>query len=304
MTALLTEFGNDSKDVLENIGHAEADAHETEDQRFNSFRQILDPLLRRRTSGWGIESQFFDLINLYRDLGRATGSPHQTNSIGSSNRRLGSSNQLNHAGSVDVSGDNNKECDKQRTHYASYCDMVRSLSFHITHLFQELEKIMLQLSRRRDDIVSVSPASKSVASTLACIALDHMNFGGHPKEPVARYLMSVDCSFFNDGTIDSGVTRNKFTAVHEDAQIADQSYMEASNTEKGNTTFALLAIAYGNPSGSEEDDQSDSDIAIDGDDLNTINHPLESKSQESPCLPSQFQRCRAAIPPVPVEVRT
>ncbi|KAI5445958.1 hypothetical protein KIW84_013977 [Lathyrus oleraceus] len=90
----------------------------------------------------------------------------------------------------------------------------------------------------------------------------------------------------------------------QQAQIADQSYMEASNTEKGNTTFALLAIAYGNLSGSEEDDQSDSDIAVDGDDLNTINHPLESKSQESPCLPSQFQGCRAAIPPVPVEVRT
>ncbi|CAK8568158.1 unnamed protein product [Lathyrus sativus] len=224
MTALLTEFGNDSKDVLENIGHvhrevlwqiallentkreieddvancstdsrqAEVDANETEDQRFNSFRQILDPLLRRRTSGWGIESQFFDLINLYRDLGRATGSPHRTNSIGSSNRRLGSSNQLNQSGSVDVSGANNKECDKQRTHYTSCCDMVRSLSFHITHLFQELGKIMLQPSRRRDDIVSVSPASKSVASTFACIALDHMNFGGH----VTEASISTKCRYF------------------------------------------------------------------------------------------------------------
>lgn len=213
MTALLTEFGNGSKDVLENIGHvyreilwqisllentkreieddvassltdsqpAEADANETEDQRFNYFRQILDPLFRRRTSGWGIESQFFDLINLYRDLGRATGSSHQTNSIGSSNRRLGSSNQLNQSGSVDVSEANNKECDKQRMPYASYCDMVRSLSFHITRLSQELEKIMLQPSRRRDDIVSVSPASKPVASTFACIILDHRNFGGPAK---------------------------------------------------------------------------------------------------------------------------
>ncbi|KAI5381845.1 hypothetical protein KIW84_UN0387 [Lathyrus oleraceus] len=66
----------------------------------------------------------------------------------------------------------------------------------------------------------------------------------------------------------------------------------------------MLAIAYGNSSDSEEDDQSDSDIAVDGDDLNTINHPLESKSQESPCLPSQFQGCQAAIPPVPVEIPT
>ncbi|RYR42131.1 hypothetical protein Ahy_A08g038588 [Arachis hypogaea] len=88
MTALLTEFGNDSKDVLEDIGRvhrevvwqiallentkldiesdvacpsddsqqAEVDPNETEDQRFSSFRQFLDPLLRRRTSGWSIES--------------------------------------------------------------------------------------------------------------------------------------------------------------------------------------------------------------------------------------------------------
>ncbi|WJX34965.1 HECT-type E3 ubiquitin transferase [Trifolium repens] len=224
MTALLTEFGNGSKDVLENIGNvhrevlwqiallentkpeiedggacsstdpqqAEVAANETEDQRFNSFRQILDPLLRRRTSGWGIESQFFDLINLYRDLGRATGSQHRTNSAGPSNRRLSSNNQLHHSGSVDVSEANNKECDKQRTYYASCCDMVRSLSFHITHLFQELGKIMLQPSRRRDDIVSVSPASKSVASTFACIALDHMNFGDH----VTEASISTKCRYF------------------------------------------------------------------------------------------------------------
>ncbi|XP_004501671.1 E3 ubiquitin-protein ligase UPL2-like isoform X2 [Cicer arietinum] len=224
MTALLTEFGNGSKAVLEDIGHvhrevlwqiallenmkpeieddgacssidpqqAEVDANETEEQRFNSFRQILDPLLRRRTSGWGIESQFFDLINLYRDLGRATGSQHQTNSVGPSTRRLGSSNQLHHSGSMDVSGINNKKCDKQRTYYISCCDMVRSLSFHITHLFQELGKVMLQPSRRRDDIVSVSPASKSVASTFACIALDHMNFGGH----VTEASISTKCRYF------------------------------------------------------------------------------------------------------------
>lgn len=51
---------------------------------------------------------------------------------------------------------------------------------------------MLQLSRRRDDIVSVSPASKSVASTLACIALDHMNFGGH----VTEASISTKCRYF------------------------------------------------------------------------------------------------------------
>ncbi|XP_058763337.1 lysine-specific demethylase REF6 [Vicia villosa] len=147
-----------------------------------------------------------------------------------------------------------------------------------------------------------------------------------PKEPAARYLMSVDCNFFNDWIVGSGVTRNKFTASHEDAniskqstytgwtkqnarndlydvpvesveqqtQIADQSHMEASNAVTENTALALLAIAYGNLSDSEEEDQSDSDIAVDGDDLNTTNPPLRSKSQERPCLPSQFQDCHAS----------
>ncbi|XP_061371769.1 E3 ubiquitin-protein ligase UPL1-like [Gastrolobium bilobum] len=225
VTALLTEFANGSKDVLEDIGHvhqevlwqiallentkpqveddgacsstdsqqAEMDANETEDQRFNSFRQFLDPLLRRRTSGWSIESQFFDLINLYRDLGRATGSQHRLSSVGPSNRRSGSSNQLHYSGSTDTSGAaTKKECNKQRTYYTSCCDMVRSLSFHITHLFQELGKVMLQPSRRRDDSVSVSPASKSVASTFASIALDHMNFVGH----VTEVSISTKCRYF------------------------------------------------------------------------------------------------------------
>ncbi|KAL9315852.1 hypothetical protein ACSQ67_016853 [Phaseolus vulgaris] len=210
LTALLTEFGNGSKDVLEDIGlvhrevlwqiallenrkpesdedgicssnsqQAEGDASETEEQRFNSFRQFLDPLLRRRTPGWSIESQFFNLINLYRDLGRSPGSQHRSMSVGPSNMLSSSSSQVQHSGSDDTSGTaNKKESDKQRPYYTSCCDMVRSLSFHITHLFQELGKVMLLPSRRRDDVVNVSPASKSVASTFASIAFDHMNYGG------------------------------------------------------------------------------------------------------------------------------
>ncbi|KAL1349596.1 hypothetical protein HN51_026113 [Arachis hypogaea] len=225
VTALLTEFGNGSKDVLEDIGHVhrevlwqiallentkteteedgscssgsqqtEADANETEEQRFNSFRQFLDPLLRRRTSGWSIESQFFDLINLYRDLGRSPGSQHRSISVGPSSMRSTSSNQLHH--SDDNSGTTNKkESDKQRPYYSTCCDMVKSLSFHITHLFQELGKVMLLPSRRRDDIVSVSPASKSVASTFASIALDHMNFGGHGNISGTEASISAKCRY-------------------------------------------------------------------------------------------------------------
>ncbi|XP_031279241.1 E3 ubiquitin-protein ligase UPL2-like isoform X1 [Pistacia vera] len=225
VTALLTEFANDSKDVLVDIGRvhreilwqialledakleveddgassvaesqqSELNANDSEEQRFNSFRQFLDPLLRRRSSGWSIEAQFFDLINLYRDLGRATGFRHRLNADSPSNLWLGASP----SSSSDAAGSGSKkEYDKQKSYYTSCCDMVRSLSFHITHLFQELGKVMLLPSRRRDDVVNVSPTSKSVASTFASIALDHMNFVGHVNPSGSEASISTKCRYF------------------------------------------------------------------------------------------------------------
>ncbi|KAK9080849.1 hypothetical protein SSX86_000608 [Deinandra increscens subsp. villosa] len=193
ITALLQEFGNSSKDVLEDIGriHREilwqialledikseknedaiegaADVSrpsESEEQRLDSFRQFLDPLMRRRMSGWSFESQFFDLVNLYRDLTHASGTH------GPSEQRIGVG---------------------QRSTPSGTSDMMRSLSLHITHLFQELGKAMLLPPRRRDDLVTVTP-SRSVASTFASITLDHMNFEGHTASWSAkcRYLGKV-----------------------------------------------------------------------------------------------------------------
>ncbi|KAK8580430.1 hypothetical protein V6N13_143527 [Hibiscus sabdariffa] len=229
VSALLAELGHGSKDVLEDIGRVhreilwqislledakveieddgastssvepelqrDSSANNNEEQRMNSFRQFLDPLLRRRTMGWSIESQFFDLINLYRDLGHATDF-RQRLGINGLNIRFGA----NLSTLSDTSGSiNNKEYDKQRSYHTSCCGMVRSLSLHITYLFQEVGKVMLLPSRRRDDAINASPASKSVASSFASIALDHMNFEGHVKSsgseafilPKCRYLGKV-----------------------------------------------------------------------------------------------------------------
>ncbi|KAK8600955.1 hypothetical protein V6N13_059305 [Hibiscus sabdariffa] len=227
VTALLAELGNGSKDVLEDIGlvhreilwqialledakldmgddsagsgsaepesqQRESSTSDNEEQRFNSFRQFLDPLLRRRIPGWSIESQFFDLVNLYRDLGRATGFQQRLGFDGS-NMQFGS----NHSTLSDATGFANiKEHDKQRSYHTSCCDMVRSLSFHIIHLFQELGKVMLLPSRHRDDTVNASPASKSVASSFAAIALDHMNYGGHVNSSGSEASISTKCRYF------------------------------------------------------------------------------------------------------------
>ncbi|KAK9270546.1 hypothetical protein L1049_026127 [Liquidambar formosana] len=227
VTALLTEFGTDSKDVLEDIGRVQRevlwqialledaklemeddgsgsaaesqllDSNETEEERFSSFRQFLDPLLRRRMSGWSVESQFFELINLYRDLSRANGLHQRLSNDGPPNLRLGVSNQVHQSGSSDAAGaSSKKEYDKQRSYYSSCRDMVKSLSFHITHLFQELGKAMLLPSRRRDDTLNVSPSSKSVVSAFASIALDHMNFGGHVNPSRSEASISTKCRYF------------------------------------------------------------------------------------------------------------
>lgn len=227
VTALLTEFGNGSKDVLEDIGRihreilwqlalleeskvdmeeggasatdearqSELSTTDTEEQRLNSFRQFLDPLLRRRMSGWSFESQFFDLINLYRDLTRASSIQQRQTTDGPSNIRLEASHQSQQAGSVDDTGASNQKEDKQRSYYHSCRDMVKSLSIHITHLFQEMGKVMLLPSRRRDDTLNVSAPSKSVASTFASIAIDHMNFGGHVTSG-SEASVSTKCRYF------------------------------------------------------------------------------------------------------------
>ncbi|GFY85914.1 ubiquitin-protein ligase 2 [Actinidia rufa] len=229
ITALLTEFGNESKDVLGDIGRvqcevlwqialledaklemddddvgsvtesrqSELNPNETEEQRFNSFRQFLDPLLRRRMSGFSFESQFFDLINLYRDLSRTSGLQQRQSTVNPSNLLLGSSHLPHQPGSSDgVGASGTKEDYKKRSYSSSCCDMVKSLSLHITHLFQELGKVMLLPSRRRDDVLNVSPSSKSVASTFATVALDLMNFGGHVSSSGSEVSASTKCRYF------------------------------------------------------------------------------------------------------------
>ncbi|GMI83160.1 ubiquitin-protein ligase 2 [Hibiscus trionum] len=225
VSALLAELGTGSKDILEDLGcvhreilwqialledaklepdddgasasSAEPDsqqresiATDAEEQRLNSFRRFLDPL-SRRTPGWNIESMFSDLINLYHDL--RAGGFHQRMGIYGSNMRFGA----NHSTTSSASGTaNKKEHDKQRSYHTSCCDMMRSLSFHITHLFQELGKVMLLPSHRRDDTVNASPASKSVSSTFATIALGHMNFGGHASSSGSEASISTKCRYF------------------------------------------------------------------------------------------------------------
>ncbi|KAL0535333.1 hypothetical protein IC582_029662 [Cucumis melo] len=129
--------------------------------------------------------------------------------------------------------------------------------------------------------------------SFACVAIIQ------PREQAARYLMSADCSFFNDWVVGSGIAsegistkdrhpvssqqisnsgkRDKCVsdglydipvlAVNRQLQLAGKSYEADLNTEKRNETSALgmLALTYGHSSDSE-DDNAEADAVLNVDD--------------------------------------
>ncbi|CBI14884.3 unnamed protein product, partial [Vitis vinifera] len=142
--------------------------------------------------------------------------------------------------------------------------------------------------------------------SFACVALIQ------PREAAARYLMSADCSFFNDwivGSGPSGVANEDFTGVSGDVhnselnscsgwmrkrvpnalfdvpiqsanyqiQTVDQNNEVVSNTgtQKNTSALGLLALTYANSSDSEED-QLEPDIPLEADNLAST----ESNSSE------------------------
>ncbi|KAL6623150.1 hypothetical protein ACP70R_033029 [Stipagrostis hirtigluma subsp. patula] len=227
MNALLSEFGDASREVLEDIGrvHREvlwlislfeekktdseasssASASETEqldpsaseidDNRYTSFRQYLDPLLRRRGSGWNIESQVSDLINIYRDIGRAAGDAQRVGNDRYSSPGLPSTSQDQSSSASDANASTRSEEDKKRSEHSSCCDMMRSLSYHMNHLFMELGKAMLLTSRRENSPVNLSPSVISVAGNIASIVLEHLNFEGHTITSEREITVTTKCRY-------------------------------------------------------------------------------------------------------------
>ncbi|CAN6333804.1 unnamed protein product [Urochloa humidicola] len=225
MSALLSEFGDDSKEVLEDIGRVhrevlckislfeenridseasssssavqqpESSAGDIDDSRYTSFRQYLDPLLRRRGSGWNIESQVSDLINIYRDIGRAAGDSQRVGSDRYSSQGLPSSSQDQSSSSSDANASTRSEEDKKKYEHSSCCDMMRSLSYHISHLFMELGKAMLLTSRRENSPVNLSPSVISVAGNIASIVLEHLNFEGRSVCSEKEINVTMKCRY-------------------------------------------------------------------------------------------------------------
>ncbi|CAA7056466.1 unnamed protein product [Microthlaspi erraticum] len=105
-----------------------------------------------------------------------------------------------------------------------------------------------------------------------------------PKEAAARYLMSADCSFFNDWSVanlgqDAGSLHHSQSTEKHDVdylcnvplQTMDHSVMTGdqitspcsqTKASKGDGALGLLASAYGDSSDSEEEDHKGLDVPI------------------------------------------
>lgn len=152
----------------------------------------------------------------------------------------------------------------------------------------------------------------------------------HPREAAARYLMSADCSFFNDWIASSGVTSEGFGMHGGDANIspinscsgfkvkhvadglydvpiqsdnyqtkaaADQNLELASYTEtQGNTSaLGLLALTYGTSSDSEEGQAEQHIPSAAVDETSSGNSSSDSRSQcDNPESPSTRQDSHSA----------
>ncbi|XP_042384907.1 E3 ubiquitin-protein ligase UPL1-like [Zingiber officinale] len=226
ISALLTEFGDSSKDVLEDIGHihrevlwhialledskAERDdssnevhvdpgvdhvVDSPEEQRFSTFRQYLDPLLRRRVPGWTFETQVSDLFNIYRDLGRAATGLHRRGIDSFSTLRVASGYQSQSSNSSDSSPVSRTEDAKQRSYFSLCNDMMRSLAYHINHLFMELGKSMLLTLRRESNPINISQSIVSVGNTVSSILLGHLNFRWHASTSECETSVSTKCRY-------------------------------------------------------------------------------------------------------------
>ncbi|KAG8638739.1 hypothetical protein MANES_14G055900v8 [Manihot esculenta] len=140
-----------------------------------------------------------------------------------------------------------------------------------------------------------------------------------PREAAARYLMSADCSFFNDWMVGSGVTKDGFTIAHGDTNTSEQNsstkWVEKNNvdglydvpvqsanyqiqmmdqnivasnveTQRATSALGLLALNYGNSSDSE-DDQVEPDVSHQATEIDMTNCSSESKHQyQISALPS------------------
>ncbi|CAH2064858.1 unnamed protein product [Thlaspi arvense] len=176
-------------------------------------------------------------------------------------------------------GPNNgfKDAVSVKEKFTSLCERNRN---HVASRENETQGTLADAERRKKDgAVGLSDQRLFSCVTCGILCFDCVAIV-QPKEAAARYLMSADCSFFNDWTVASGSANLESTEKHDvnnfydvPVQITDQSIKSgAQKTSSSSITkvdqsiktgaLGLLASAYGDSSDSEEEDHKCFDIPI------------------------------------------
>ncbi|KAK9926743.1 hypothetical protein M0R45_023956 [Rubus argutus] len=200
---------------------------------------------------------------------------------------------------------------------ASLCESSRHPSLNGNSNVSAPSK-MLNVSTKRES--NVEGEGLSDQRLFSCVTCGILSFSCvaiiQPREAAARYLMSADCSFFNDSAVDceafqvangdpnsskkgpstetglmekstpDGLYDVPVQSADYRIQMADPINEVESNTEMQRDTSALglLALTYGNSSDSEED-QAELDVPVCGDETNLSDCSLEGRYEYQSASP-------------------
>ncbi|ESQ45713.1 hypothetical protein EUTSA_v10010068mg [Eutrema salsugineum] len=164
--------------------------------------------------------------------------------------------------------------------FTSLCERNRN---YLASRENETQGTLTDAERKNDRAVGLSDQRLFSCVTCGILCFDCVAIV-QPKEAAARYLMSADCSFFNDWTATSGSANlgqdSRFSAVkpHSEStgkhdvddfynvpvQTTDERTSTTSLTkaQKEDGALGLLASAYGDSSDSEEEDHKGLDTII------------------------------------------
>jgi hypothetical protein len=146
------------------------------------------------------------------------------------------------SGSGDILQDKNQEINQVKgifsvkAKFASLCERNRFSTLNGNECSQSMN---IGTERGR----SIHGDKLSDQRLFSCVTCGILSFDClaiiQPKEAASRYLMSADCSFFNDWAVGSGVTRDVFAVAGGIANISEQN----SSSMFDGKTLRLLLLA-------------------------------------------------------------
>ncbi|KAH7291322.1 hypothetical protein KP509_29G011900 [Ceratopteris richardii] len=201
------ENKNRTKKEEGSAGSTVAGTESNEENRENDDESEALPLLRYVNPGsrnrWGFESDFIPLLSTDQNERRSR-RENVTNEILNHVARLGrlarSAAVRTVRGDIDSGGSAlealvPQESSKRKSADVLCFEMMVRLASAARGLYGALGKAMAVPSRHRDDAITINPAAKSIAASLASLFLKNLEFEGFPGPSSPDVVVSVKCRY-------------------------------------------------------------------------------------------------------------